>query len=294
MKENDFKKVISSLAPDASMDQRITEKLIHYEFNTNKANQLLQVDHSFSIKNSLTLIHKLPKIAVAILILVVVGGTTAAAVGYFLKSYPAEYRIVSIKDYDLSTESETIHFGEGHKNVTTTITDAEGNITERTIPEDPNHDDVKYGDEVFQKLELPNLIPTYLFDRYLLTEGGYRYIEHRLSDGTTSAEIAASFFTVGSSKHVYIQFMPCDISADDAVLLVSNDVLKGGYKKSTYTAKNGLICNMIEYDNESIIDATILFDSDKLGNAMYFLCFTDIQKDEAKAILDSIPINATE
>jgi hypothetical protein len=60
-------------------------------------------------------------------------------------------------------------------------------------------------------------------------------------------------------------------------------------KRSTYTAKSGILCNLTIDEKNDIISADIIFDSKTLGNAHFMISCTHIQIDEVKDILDSIP-----
>lgn len=291
MKEKDFRKFINTIDTDASIDQRITDQLMNYEVDTLIINRnRLPVVNLKNLRGR-RLISSMTKAAAVILLFAIVGTTTALAATYLVKSYKVKYEVVPESDLGPVPEREIISFGTGHKNESGTFYDAEGNLTFSYGPEDPNDEDIKFGDEAFTALGLPNLTPTYLYDNYLVQEPGYRYIKPKSDDGSEfKDELFVSFFTVGSSKHVYLDFFPQETSTQDITLSIPTNMAEDLTNTSTYTTKGGLICNLRESEKYNIIDAIIMFDSDTLGNGFYAICFTDIQMDEAKEILDSIPI----
>jgi hypothetical protein len=234
------------------------------------------------------------KTTAIIILFTFLGTTTVLAADYLIRSYTANLEITPEVESGPPQENKLKqHFGPGHKNESKITRDAEGNILETQIPEDPNNDDVKYGDEVFSKLGLPNLIPTYLYDNYLLREGGYLYIEDSLKDGSISSQISAHFFSADNGKQIYLYFHPSETSTKDHTMTyMTNDFTEDDYTTSTYVSKGGLICNLVKIEKHSLIDATIIYDSEQLGNATFFLDFVSIPMDEVKAILDSIPITA--
>lgn len=281
MKESRLKEAMHNIDSDASMDQRITEKLIHYNTTPHQSRKI----PVFSF---------LPKAAAAVLIFIILGTTTAFAAGYFIKSYKVKYSHIQLSDeiLDKLTPVKAIKsFGSGHKNEYKTTYDPEGNVTSCIQPEDQDKEDMKYGDEAFAYIGLPNLVPTYLYDHYLLTEGGYKYAETKLDDGTVLKQLFASFFYVKSSKRVYLQYFPSETSTKNLLnYLTDNTRKKSDFINETYTAKSGLICNLRKDKKNNLISVTIQFDSNSIGNASYYLCFCDIQMEEAKDILDSIPV----
>lgn len=295
MKNEKIKKIISNIDTDISMDRRITDHLLNYQ-------ELTDITHNkaLSQRNNNTLLfnqalHNFTRTAAAILLFTIFGTTTVLAANYLIKSYTADLEI--IPEVELSPPQDSTmkqHFGTGHKNETRITRDAEGNILETQIPEDPKNEDIKFGDEAFSKLELPNLIPTYLYDHYLLGEGGYLYTAYS-HDGNISSQISASFFNVDTDKQVYLYFHPSKTSTkDNTMTYMTNEFKEEDLITSTYVTEGGLTCNLVENEKYGLIDATIIYDSEQLGNATYFLDFVSIPMNEVKAILDSIPINMIE
>ena len=294
MKENKVFELIANIDTDLSMDQRITEQLMNDQTITEHTtkNAWLQLKYSRLYHNPTLL--RFVRTAAIILIFTFLGTTTVLAANYLIRSYRADLEI--IPEVELGPPQENTvkqRFGPGHKNESRITRDAEGNILEAQIPEDPNHEDIKYGDEVFAKLGLPNLIPTYLYDNYLLGEGGYLYTEYSLEDGTISSQISAHFFSVDTGKQIYLYFHPSEASTEDNTMTyMTNEFTEDDYSTSTYVSKGGLICNLVENEEHDLIDATIIYDSELLGNATFFLDFVSIPMDEVETILDSIPISS--
>lgn len=293
MKENKLNNVIFRIDTDASMDQKIKQKLLTYEVNTciihplkYPTSRLIKMFHTLNFR-------AISKVAAAVLIFTIVGTATAWAASYIFKSYPAELEVVPEVEHHMATEKEVTTYGEGHKNERRTITDSNGDVIESYGPEDPNNDDIKYGDEAFAALGLPNLIPVYLYDNYLLEEGGYHYIEQKNNENTIYKSIKAGFFTENTSKYVFIDFNPSASSTEESTILYADDAsTKESFHTTTYITEGGLICNIIDniQDGYDTISASIFFDSETLGNACYLLSFSNIKMDEIETILESIPI----
>lgn len=295
MKNEKVKKLFASIDTDRSMDQRITDHLLNYqEITDNKHNKTLSqlINCIFFYHQTL---HRFTRLAAAIILITIFGTTTVLAANYLIRSYTADLEIIPEVELGQPQESTVNQrFGTGHKNESRIVRDAEGNILEAHIPEDPNNEDVKYGDEVFSQLGLPNLIPTFLYDNYLLGEGGYLYTEYS-HDDNRSAMISAYFFSVGNDKQIYLYFHPSKTSTkDNTMTYMTNEFKEEDLITSTYVTEGGLTCNLVENEKHGIIDATIIYDSEQLGNATYFLDFVSIPMEEVKTILDSIPISAGE
>lgn len=295
MKESEFKDILSRINTDTTMDQQIVDNLINYEASSNHTFQAKWLSNLNTTKNDKKLLSKISKSIAAVVLLAILGTTTALAASY-LKSYTAEFEVVP--ETELGPPADTLvrkEFGEGHKNETKTTYDSAGNVIEFIGPEDPNHDDVKYGNEAFAEIGLPNLIPTYLYDNYLLEEGGYIYVEQLRQDGFIMKKISAGFYQGDSGKYVFVDFLPSDQSSNYGIIAyLDSELSTKDFITSTYINKGGLTCNLVENSKHGIVSSTILFDSETLGNATYGISFTNIKMDEIEAILDSIPINVTE
>lgn len=288
MKETEAKKCLINLDTDTSMDQRIVENLLSYEAEKSSFSRSIW---SFvpSVKQSKR-IFKLSKVAVALVIISIIS-TTAVASNYFLRSYYAEHEFINAPESDVSSE-KIIQIGEGHKYESTTMRDADGNVTEYIYPDDPNQEDEKYGEEAFAELGLPNLTPTYLYDSYLVDESGYRLIETTFNNGTVRKTINVSFFSFNTGKRVYLQFFPQKNSTHDSKISLSQQYFsEDDVIFRTYTTKNGLICNIAEDIRNDNISAQIYFDSELLGNGFIALHFNSVAEEEIEAILDSIPLS---
>ena len=328
MKENDFKDIISKLNIDNSMNQRITEHLLNNEKCTSSNNQRKWRANLFVFNNKKSFFRAASKVAIAIAVLAVVGTATAWAASYFMKSYPVEIQVKTEEelgitrnedgDLNLGFDYRTApiqRFGKGHKLRGEGLLDASRKakyensryIEELGItlpspygPEDPNphESDIKSGDEVFAVLGLPNLVPTYLFENYLLEDGGYRYKEPRLDANTSYKQISAGFYSstyytdnTPTPKYVYFDFIPSETSTKDALITYADNASTvSQYIITTYVTKGGLICNLVQKPDDDGITANINYDSETLGNASYMLSFSNIEMDEVEAILDSLPI----
>jgi hypothetical protein len=296
MNEKKFNDVILKIDTDASMDQKIKQKLLTYEVNTGLIHPLKCPTSSLKKMFHAINFRAISKVAAVVLILTIVGTATAWAASYIFKSYSAELEVVPEVEHHMATVKEVTIYGEGHKNERRTIRDSDGNVIESYGPEDPKDDDIKYGDQAFAALGLPNLIPVYLYDNYLLEEGGYQYIEQKNSENTINKSIKAGFFTENTSKYVFIDFNPSDSSTEESTILYADDASnKESFHTTTYITEGGLICNIIDniQDGYDTISASIFFDSESLGNARYLLSFSNIKMDEIETILESIPITSS-
>lgn len=289
-----IKKLFNNIDTDPSMDQRITEQLMNYP--TARDSRLnaawYYIKNSFISRNSA--LYSITRIAAIIILITFLGTTTVLATNHLIMTYKADMAIVPEEDFDSPPEyTVKEHYGTGHPNSTTITKDAEGNIIE-TKPEDPNGEDKKYGDEVFKRIGLPNLIPSYLYEHYLLGEGGYLYIESPNDDGSPYREISAFFYAVNSGRKVYVYFSPSDASTKDRTMTYMTDRLAKDYVTSIYTTSGGLLCNIVQDKIDGLIGATIYFDSEKLGNGAYFISFDSVSMAEVEDILNSLPIMAAE
>jgi len=311
MKENEFRAIMSKIDTDSSTDRKITEQLLNYQGISKLDYTIMKRNRQsilFFIKRGKQYFANVSKVAVAIVLLTIVGTATAwAAASYFAKSYTVDIQVKTVedikpllKDFEYST-SKT--FG-AYKNERTIYTDPSGNVFDSDIDGilrdgygnalavKDVYDPVKSGNEVFAVLGLPNLVPTYLLDNYTLDPSGYSYTEQE----ATEFKCVRALFWHGM-KAVDIAYEPIKDSENSntsTYIIGVGELDTSNYIKSTYITKSGLICNILDLQDELTISAEIHFESNTLGEGSYILSFTKIEMDEIEAILDSIPISSTE
>lgn len=315
--EDRLKEILTKPVMDETMDQKIAEQLLNYDTDRNKkvwtANWLTR---TFSTHNSLRI--NISKVVIIIFALFIIGGGTALAARWYVKSYPAKIIIMNEDDIDLGEyESSVEHrvrksFGTGNRLVSM-LRDRDGNIyevdengyyifedgsknIEAYIPDPNRHEnDRKSGDEAFAEMGFPNLVPTYLYDNYILGVGGYSYMETYYKNGSFYKTILADFFKDGydtgdfTSETIFAQFSSSDITTEAYAYLNKNDN-NDTYRYSSYTNKNGILCTIVEkLENVAV---HIVFESEQLGNGDINLIFKGITLDKIKEILDTIPLTA--
>jgi hypothetical protein len=302
MRECEFSKILSKADTDPSMDQRIKEQLISRldnQIESYKNNKERVFFSLFHIKNILVSYNPIAKVALFLVLITLAGTATVWAANYLVKTYHLTIHVQDIKELDTSKNTNELlyetkkRFGE-YIDQTIIRKDAKGNI----LPPDEeskdslflnNYDPIKAGNEAFEQLDFPNLTPTYLIDYYKLDTRGYCYLEQHFKD---SIKKSISTLYMNGGKAVNLYFSPMlDASKTDTVTYIMN--IEGyetdKYTKSSYTNKNGIICNLIEYENMDVF-AEIHFKSDTLGDGSYSISFVGITMDEIEEILDSIPI----
>jgi len=319
MKESELKKILTKPVMDQSMDQRITDSLLYHEANAGKKNYKvgwMRTGYLFSQK---VLNYSISKIAIAVFVLAIVGVGTAWAARSDVKSYSTDIKIMTEEEIDeeelLYPDSEkTIkkRYGTGNKMIGL-LMDHNGNIREIDedgyytfedgskflapfIPDPNRHDnDRKSGNEAFAEIGYSNLIPTYLYENYLLGEGGFVYKEETLSNNVNHQYIDASFFQdylyKDFTESIYIHFTSSETSVKDpaSIFIVDNDD-ENNYIYSSYTTKGGILCSALEDEENNSVMFHINFDSETMGNGMMSIEFINMKMDKMKEILDTIPL----
>lgn len=329
MRENKFSTVLSKVTTDPAMDQRITEYLLNYQELSqarDKSNKHSKLLFLLTSKHPRPLFYHISKTAAAIVLLTILGTATAWAASYIVKSYPIDIQLKqteNLTDY-LANEIEhepkpekttILRFGD-YEIRSIVYRDADGNIiepdengnfldadgnvfayedeTDRAIASYKDYDPAKGGKEVFELLGLPNIIPTYLYENYKLDPGGYVYKEEEFADRTVK-RIEALFEYGSYQKSVYISYRPVENTGDtkESLYIIEDDI--ADYEKTTYTAKTGLLCNILyKKGHNELTSAEIHFTDAAMGDGIYSFSFDRIEMDEVKAILDSIPMSSSE
>lgn len=292
MKEREFIEFVSKIEPHASMDQRITNRLLNYDATHDNFNQKTKILGQLLVSRINKLSPSLPKVVAVLFVLAIIGSTTALAAGYYIKSYSSQFSVISEPELKLPKDLVKRHFG-GHTTKSTTTMENGKLVT--IGPETYNDEDVNSGDKAFGELGLPNLFPTYLYNNYIVDDSGIIYGEEEISDGSKSTYIAANFTSFDSKKLIYVEYVPSKVSKKDSPnSLATDDFAKEDFTSSQYITENGLICNLIEAVTDDTISATIYFDSNSIGNATYLISFSHVKMNEVKEVLDSIPISVNE
>lgn len=311
MKESEFNDLIDRINMDTSMDQRMEDLLLQYDYTTNDKKEDNYTKDKLTIIRRFTSLSTLVKAASVLILLAAIGTSTAVmASNIFIHSYTVPISIKDAKDMPKATtsseckitSSRNLQFGEGIRlfdkdgnilsSIDDTVYDEEGNVIDNSSisTADYTYTPEQNGSDAFHVIGIPDLTPTYLYDHYILDEDGYQYSEKTYQINETKDDIvnsiSAHYFT-STQKDVNVQYMP---SSGEVYLTTTyyDGVDIENITKSTYETKNGLTCTII--NNEGIIDVHIFFNSLSIGNGELMLNFCNIDMDEIKDILDSIPV----
>lgn len=331
MKEIDLEKILTRPTTDETMDQKITDSLLNIDMNSEGMNS----NKENSSRNVLNKSYRFSKVAVIVLALIIIGtGTVLAAARHFVKSYPFKTEIMTEEEYiekygsalnveEVYKDAIKKYFGPGNKMAASVPLprDPNGNllevkeindegyvvladgstykpVQEYYTPDPDRHEKAKKsGDESFAEMGYPNLVPTYLYDNYVLGEKGFCNYEHT-RDGYTYKWSMAEFFKDAydtgdfSSEIIYVNFYATEQSTkNSARILFDEEWSEDDYVYSTYTTKGGVLCSLSEYVGGNIT-TDIIFDSDTIGNGcimIEFIGFSD-QMDKVKEVLDTLPL----
>lgn len=321
MKESELKKILTKPVMDQSMDQKIADSLLYHNANADKKNYKvgwMRVRYLFSQK---VLNNSISKIALAVFVLTIIGVGTAWAAGFYVKSYPTEIKIMSEEELDEDIiipydKKDMIkkRFGTGNKKIGL-LRDNNGNILEIDedgyytiedgskflapfiIDPDRHEKDRKSGDEAFAETGYPNIVPTDLYEDYVLSEGGFVYFEDTLENNITHKWIMAEFFpdyyiSGDLSKSIWITFIPSETSVKDPISIhIQDNVNDDNFIYSSYTTKGGILCSLLEEVYTKNVVVHISFDSETIGNSMMMIEFINMEMDKITEILDTIPLS---
>lgn len=303
MKESELKKIMTTPVMDETMDQNITESLLNYTTdNTMKSRRIIKSN--------------LPKIAAAILVLVTLGTGAVLASSYYARTYLNDIQIKSVQELgtDLDEvlsdcyDDDTVrkHFGasEGmvsqlkNKNGGTTVMNEDGfyvfeNGSRLVAPDAPGpdrHENArKGGDGAFGELGYPNLVPSYIYDNYILEDNGFICYESEI-DNTVQKWLTARFSDSDDylSKVIYVTFIPREspVEGEGSVYFIE-DKTDEDFIHSGYTTKNGIQCSVVEEIGGNI-NAHIFFEIDTIGNGEIMFEFDGFEMDKVKEILDIV------
>ena len=327
MKESDLKRILTTPTTDDAMDQNITDALLNIDSHTDRSNNYRVKNSTKYLANNKLSGYRFSKVAVIILALVLIGTGTALAAGFYVKTYTHEWKNMTKEEYyeetgidideALLNREDIIRksFGAGNKMITLPR-DAEGNvleindeglivledgtiITPRYIPDPDRYEKAKKaGDEAFAELGFANLLPTYIFDNYILGDLGFICSEIT-QDGTTYKNLMGEYVLDGyitgdfHSEWIWVNFKPLHETAiNQQSILIDNNRTEDQYINSTYTTKGGVLCNISEH-NLGNITADIVFESDTIGNGHLMIEFVGFRNkmDKVNEILDTLPFN---
>ena len=327
MKESDIRKVLKQPKMDEVMDRRIEDSLLSYDPNVSfKLNngKLIKLNKRIYTKT----FNLAAKAAAVVLILTAVGSATAWAARLLVKTYPTEIKTITEEEYKNRIEEQGIDYEEYQKNIlenavkkkfgegnvrVSPMRDSKGNILEPdengfihfedgslfkpSVARDPkgHEKDRKNGEEAFAELGLPNLIPDYIYDNYLVAEGGFTYLENNY-DGKMFKWLTVSFFPDYMSdefadendlfrKTIYFTFSPYDELPQNPGVVLIGGVGTGDI--TSYTTINGVECTILK--NENIL-VFINYSSEIIGDGQIMVEFIGHGWDEAKKILDMLTL----
>lgn len=331
MKEKEFKKILEQTEIDADglMDQRIEDNLLMYNPDEVTASM---TDKPLNRKS----LRLLSKAAAAILVVAFIGGATAWASGLLVKTEPVTIKISNEEEAsklyeELGLDAEESRqkfqqsktskvFGNGN-DILPSLFDSRGNLAERDengelqykdssvapTPKalDPNIHvkDRESSKEAFAELGIPNIIPDYIYDNYLISPEGIVLSEYNV-DGHivknimvcfypdyTAPEFAEDLNSKGPmfvyNKHIWFTITATgEDEMSNEVIAIREDGISG--TMSTYTTKNGLICSIEELNGHFITH--IHFSSKTFGSGSMLIEFVGMPMEKAHEILDMIPL----
>lgn len=167
------------------------------------------------------------------------------------------------------------------------------------LPDPDRHEKAKRsGDDAFAEIGYPNILPTYIYDNYLLGPDGITSFELTI-DRHTHKWLMTCFYKDGyesgdfTSERIWVSFFAMkDSTKDMTTTLVDDYRTEDDYIYSTYITKGGILCSIKESIISGNITVEIVFDSDTIGNghlSLEFVGFRD-RLDEIKGILDTLPL----
>ncbi|MDF2545085.1 MAG: hypothetical protein K0S47_4803 [Herbinix sp.] len=316
MKESELKKILTKPVMDQTMDQKIADSLLYHDANINNVGWR----RLFTQK---TLRFGISKIAVLIFLLAIVGVGSAWAAGLYVKSYFTDIKVMT--EEEIEDDSDLVirfdrenatrkRFGTGNKMIGL-LKDMNGNIPEIDadgyyvfedgskflapyIPDPNRHENArKSGDEAFAEIDYPNLVPTYLYDNYVLGVDGFVYTMITQENKVVLKEIMVEFFTDAYDtgdflkENIWITFHSSETSVKDSKSIhMSYDENDDNYIYSSYTTKGGIICSILEEVDRNSIIVHISFDSETIGNGRMMIQFKGLEMDKINEILDTIPL----
>lgn len=319
MKENELRRILTKPTIDMDMDRRVEDTLLNCETDIYRKDNIDRYSHKKYPLYNKGLSSRFSKVAVIGLLLIIIGTGTVFAANYFVRSYNHKIKFITEDEYEPGTPlygEDTIrtYFGGGNKLIALPRDD-EGNLYQINdegliimgeeeirqplyLPDPERHEKArKSGDEAFAEIGYPNLIPSYIYDNYLLNEKGHICYENN-RDGVTQKWLRTEFIMDGYesddffSETIWIEFFPYDVSVDKVTSVYTEEVgTEEDFIFSTYTTKGGILCSIQEnVARGNNITAHILFDSDGIGNGSLMIDFHGTDMDKVKEILDTFPL----
>lgn len=327
MKESDLKRILTTPTTDEAMDKNITQSLLNIESdmddNTNRG------DYNTDSRNLFKKGYRFSKVAIIVFALAIIGTGTGVAAGiYYTKSYPfkmefmteeeAKRELGSKGEESLLHGEETIResFGGGNKKISfpwannedvseisddgVVIFNDGSTFVPPYIPDPERHEKAKIsGNDAFDVLGYPDLLPSYIYDNYVLGESGF-VCNDLVGEDYNCKWLFAEFFedaydTGAFDETIWVNFHGMDVSTENLRgILIDDNTSEDHYEFSTYTTEGGILCSIREHYLGSIT-VDIVFDSDIIGNGHLMLEFfgfrSDEQKEKIKEILETLPLS---
>lgn len=324
MKENELSKILKKPVMDKTMDYKIADAILLFDTKQRKNIFATEWKRIWYFMSQKVMYHGISRITIAFFALVIFGSGTAWAASMYVKSFPTEVKFITKDMIDYNDIYDEIpinevrkNFGQGNKMIGL-LRDTNGNILEIDeagyytfedgskilapyVPNPERHQiDRISGDEAFAETSFPNLVPSIIYDDYLLYDGGFKYYMATYDDDTTFQSISGEFFqeytkTDNFSQTIYFWFTPVDSIEDNpgAFYLLDNKKDISNYIQSSYTNQGGIICTLLKSKDGNNIIAHIAFKSNTIGNGTIMIEFVNIQQmNKIEKILDSLPITS--
>lgn len=321
MKEHTLKEILSKPVIDASMDEKITETLLSYDDYGHQCDKEKFVDKRYQFVQKV-FTYGIAKIAVVVLVLSVVGVGTVWAAGLFKvksKSYEIElltqeeYEEAGYEPFDFEQEVIRKEFGKDLNKLITPHYDSNGNILEVdeegyitledgskyqpvvTYTPDPERFEKARvsGGEAFAEIGFPNLVPTYIYDNYILSPDGFGYRDYlNIPFRKVAVQFLKDAYKGGGNFHdeiIWMEFIPRekDIVVSGGIRVVED---KDNFIFSKHTTKGGILCTITQYKDSDHIIVEIEFESDTIGNGSMMIEFQGVEWDKVTEILDTLPL----
>lgn len=327
MKEREFKKFLMESRIDEDIDRRMLDKLLEYE----PAADIKKIPEKllYIIKNNNAL-RWTSKAAALVLALCVVGAASVWATYLLVETKPVNIQSVTedelnkwYEEMGIDREESVRKFREskktkifGEDNNLSPIYDDEGNLIEmrkdngalyRSLTNPPTEKqlsdkrtkDREISEQAFAELGIPNIIPDYMYDNYLIGPSGIILNEYVNNEhGYVSKELMVCFYadkaapafseSIGEiNESIWFNIS----NTNDGQIIRDISLIREVEEQGTissYTNKNGIICTIEDCgDNKS---AWINYRSAYLGSGLIVVSFNHVSMERVYEILDMLPL----
>lgn len=327
MKESKLKSILTKPTIDESMDQNIRDSLLDIESHSEKMTCKSSDIPRMHMLDNKFLGYRFSKVAIIIFAMIIIGTGTVLAANLRVKSYEHKMDFMTkeklYREYGIDVDNPPLYdediikksFGADNK-LRSLPRDSKGALFEINddghyvfedgstvvpiyLPDPDRHEKAKKsGDDAFAELGYPNILPTHIYDNYLLEADGITCFE-LTKGGHTYKWLMTCFYKDGyesgdfTSQTIWVNFSAMKESVKDMTTTLIDDYSsEDDYIYSTYISKGGILCSIEESIHAGNISANIVFDSDTIGNGHLMLEFVGFRNrmNEIEEILDTLPL----